>query len=180
MRRPHRELTEDELTLWRHVTRNVKAHAGVRRVDPAPQTARHPSPDLDQLRVAPASPRPRASSSPGPLVAGVTAGIDRRTARRFTRGQMSIDARLDLHGLTVAEAHTAVGRFIRRAAAAGHRCVLIVTGKGGPEKPGRIRGESAYWLSEASLRPLILAIQPARPEHGGGGALYVLLKRQRR
>jgi DNA-nicking Smr family endonuclease len=176
MRRPRRDLSDDELALWRYVTRNVTPQAGRGVVS----AARHPAPEPD-VEIPAAPPRVRTAPvvSAPPLVAGTTAGIDRRTAQRFTRGQMAIDARLDLHGMTLREAHAAVGRFLRLSATAGYRCVLVITGKGGGEAPGRIRGEIGHWLSQTALRPLILAVHQARTRHGGAGALYILLKRQR-
>jgi DNA-nicking Smr family endonuclease len=103
---------------------------------------------------------------------------------------MEIEARLDLHGMTLAEAQPAVHDFIRRHHAAGTRCVLIITGKGktGPAagsipwyEPGRggIRRDFTRWLEAPDLRPLILSVSPARAAHGGAGAFYVLLRRKR-
>ena len=183
MSRARREPTEDELTLWRYVTRDVTPQ----QPHPILRTARHPSPEPDApppVRApeqAPAAPASRPQSRPTPLALGATAGIDRRTAQRFGRGQIPIEARLDLHGKTVRDAHDAVDRFLRRAAHGGLRCVLIVTGKGGgtSETKGRIRGEAMHWLDHPALRPLILAVREARSRDGGAGALYVLLKRQR-
>jgi DNA-nicking Smr family endonuclease len=67
-----------------------------------------------------------------------------------------------------------------RAQGAGKRAVLIITGKGlRGEGTGILRAAVPRWLNEAKLRALILSIAPAAPKDGGGGALYVLLKRQR-
>lgn len=131
-------------------------------------------------RVAPLPPKTLAAPKPGPpsLVPGATAGVDRRTANRFLRGQMAIEARLDLHGHTAAAAHRALGGFIAGSQAAGRRCVLVITGKGARGE-GVIRASLPAWLNEPPLRDLVLSIAPARPEHGGAGAFYVLLKRKR-
>jgi DNA-nicking Smr family endonuclease len=104
--------------------------------------------------------------------------MDRRQARRLKRGELPIDAHLDLHGLTIARAHGALSAFIKRAHAAGARLVVVITGKG-PDGRGRIRAEAPHWLNAAELRPLILAVTQAHGSHGGAGALYVLLKRRR-
>jgi DNA-nicking Smr family endonuclease len=182
-----RTLTPEELALWDHVTRNVK-RASARTHTVPPLTAAPTPPPTSGTKVQPVArgPAPRPPAAP-PLTLGDSDNMDRRTARRFARGEMSIDARLDLHGLGLAQAENAVTQFIHRAAAADYRCVLVVTGKGrrGAEAHsdsparGRIRAETPHWLNKPSLRPLILAVREAHFKHGGGGALYVLLKRRR-
>jgi DNA-nicking Smr family endonuclease len=108
------------------------------------------------------------------------AGIDRANAERLKRGRHRIEARLDLHGMTQAEAHSALAVFIQASRDAGRRCVLVITGRGlGPNGPGILRSAIPRWLEEAELRRQILAIAPAQPCHGGAGALYVLLRRHR-
>ncbi len=111
---------------------------------------------------------------------GSLADIDRRTAQRLQRGRLPIEATLDLHGMTQAAAHDALDGFVTRSLALGRRCVLIVTGKGlGREQSGVLRRQVPLWLNQPPLRGQVLAFDYARPEHGGMGALYVLLKRRR-
>jgi DNA-nicking Smr family endonuclease len=106
------------------------------------------------------------------------AGIDRRQAERFRRGQLPIEGRIDLHGRTQHEAHDALLHFLERAHKAGKRKLLVITGKGLTQsKPGVLRTNVPRWLSEPAFRRMVLAIAQARPDHGGEGALYVLLKR---
>ncbi len=109
---------------------------------------------------------------------GDMAGIDRRTADRFRRGRMEIDGRIDLHGMTLEQAHGALTGFLRAGAVQGRRCVLVITGKG-TRGEGVIRRSLPHWLGDAMVRPLILAYTPAQPQHGGQGAFYVLLRRRR-
>jgi DNA-nicking Smr family endonuclease len=93
---------------------------------------------------------------------------------------MRIDGRIDLHGLHQAEAHRELAHFIADSFAAGRRLVLVITGKGAGEGGrGVLRAAAPRWLNEAPLREKILAVREARPQHGGAGALYVLLKRRR-
>lgn len=92
---------------------------------------------------------------------------------------MAIEGSLDLHGLTQDAAHTALWRFITGSAEQGRRCVLVITGKGNRDGIGVLRLQVPRWLNESTLRPLVLAFVGARPQHGGDGALYVLLKRRR-
>lgn len=108
------------------------------------------------------------------------AGIDRANAERLKRGLHRIEARLDLHGLTQAEAHQALSAFIRASGDAGRRCVLVITGRGlSPNGPGVLKNAVPRWLAEPQLQRHVLAIAPAQPHHGGAGAAYVLLRRRR-
>lgn len=106
-------------------------------------------------------------------------GLDKSTAGRFAKGMMEIDATIDLHGLTQPVAHAALARFINGSTDIGRRCLLVITGKGNREGAGILRAEVPRWLNEPALRGQILAFTHAQPKHGGGGALYVLLKRRR-
>ena len=140
-------------------------------------------------------PRPVSRVQPAPAAGRKTlpqptGGLDKRSAERLRRGQMNIEARLDLHGHTQADAHRAAHAFIAACHRAGRRCVLIITGKGGvrddfdgsfmPDRDsGVLRRNLPRWLAEAPMRPLVLRLESARPQHGGDGAYYVLLRRKR-
>ncbi len=149
---------------------------------------------------APAKPVTTAQPLPRPAQQPVTprratadmAGMDKRQADRFRRGQMSIDAKLDLHGCRQAEAHRRLLGFVERAHQRGHRCLLVITGKGGRPDPdaddadfmpdraqGVLRRNLPRWLQEPGLREKVLSVSPARSRHGGDGAFYVLLRRRR-
>ena len=121
------------------------------------------------------SPAPTKKANPVDLRQGERAGIDGRTQRRLFRGDVPVDRRLDLHGLTAARAESRLAQFIETAARDGCRCVLVITGKGA----GILRGHVPQWLKRQPLSPLILALAEARPNDGGSGALYVLLRRKR-
>jgi DNA-nicking Smr family endonuclease len=103
--------------------------------------------------------------------------LDRRSWLRLRRGIYPIDARLDLHGLTQEQAHARLVSFLATAQVRGNRCVLVITGRG-QRHGGTLRTMTPRWLDESNLRPLILAYAQARLEHGGDGALYVLLRRR--
>jgi DNA-nicking Smr family endonuclease len=108
------------------------------------------------------------------------AGIDRANAERLKRGLHAIEARLDLHGKTQAEAHRELIGFVVASHEAGRRCVLVITGRGlGPDGPGVLKSAVPRWLEGVGLRRRILAVAAAQPRHGGAGALYLLLRRQR-
>jgi DNA-nicking Smr family endonuclease len=155
-----RKATREEQALWRRATSDV---ATTRRPPPPPEP---PAPAPMPAEIVPAR--------RFPVPVGV--GIDRRNAQRLKRGQMVIEARLDLHGLTQSEAHGALQRFVARSHDQGRRALLIITGKG---HEGVLRRAVPRWLDEPALRPLVLAREEAQPRHGGEGALYVLLRRRR-
>lgn len=120
------------------------------------------------------------------LEVGNTDNIDRNTADKFIKGEFKIDAKLDLHGRTEKQAFSAVEDFIKNCYVKGCRCVLIITGKGQNdenrpwyEAKGIIRTALPNWLNHYNIRPFILSIASAKPEDGGSGAFYVLLKRKR-
>lgn len=125
-------------------------------------------------------PPPVPSRPPPALEPGAAAGVDGRAAARLRRGLMRPEARLDLHGHTLEQAHRALAGFIDRAAGEGRRCVLVITGKGGVGRTGgTIRSEFPRWLNQPGLRPRILAFVEAQPKDGGAGAFYVLLRKRR-
>ena len=178
-----------DAALWEQATKDVKPLRRRRSkivppvTAPAPLPAPPPGKPKRPAALAKTSPRPAPPpplAPPRPLAAGESAGLDRRSAERLRKGQVPIEAVLDLHGMTQERAHRALERFLTSAALSGTRCVLVVTGKGrSKEEGGVLKREVPRWLNEPGLRGLVLAIATARPNHGGGGALYVLLKRRR-
>lgn len=101
--------------------------------------------------------------------------FDRRTERRLRRGEIEIDARLDLHGLRQEGAHRALDAFMARHAGRS-RCLLVITGKGRGGS-GVLRARLADWLAASDHAAKILALRPAAIRHGGDGAFYVMLRR---
>ena len=139
---------------------------------PQPLPAARPPPALP---AAAAAHRATAADLP-PLVVDRFAGIDRASAERLKRGRHKVEARLDLHGMTQDEAHRALLAFIRAARTAGNRCVLVITGHG-RIGGGVLKSAVPRWLDEPAFRPHLLAVATAQPRDGGGGALYVMLRR---
>lgn len=104
--------------------------------------------------------------------------IDRRTWQRLHRGEMVVELRLDLHGLTQIAAYDRLVTFVDHAWRVGSRCVLVITGRGSADV-GILRTMTPRWLDEIPMRDKVLAYAQAKTHHGGAGALYVLIRRRR-
>ena len=173
-----RRLSDEEIALWTEVARSVARRRGATLPTPTnpARPARPHAPPPTSLEFPAA--RPAKPSTP-PL-----APIERRLKRELQRGRATIDAALDLHGLTQAEAHQALRGFLRHSQARGARLVIVVTGKGGPLDEGHWPNErgvlkrlTPQWLREPDLRSVVLGFEEAGRAHGGSGALYVRLRR---
>lgn len=143
----------------------------------------------------PRTPVPRFAAPPMPSrqpliaaskIAPSQKSIEPNLKRRVMRGHEPIDATLDLHGLTQLRAQAALEAFVHARAARGDRTLLVITGKGIKktgylqlEQKGVLREMVPLWLNAPGLAPLVAGIEPAHQTHGGGGALYVRLKRRR-
>ena len=113
--------------------------------------------------------------------------MDHKAFTRLKRGKSNPEARIDLHGMTAASAHTALNSFLLRAYSDHKRLVLVITGKGKqvddgnpvPRRAGVLRQQVPHWLAQAPLSQIVLQTAPAHQRHGGSGALYVYLNRRR-
>ena len=120
------------------------------------------------------------SSVPQSRELGPPSSIDRRTTRRIARGGIALDARLDLHGYTQAEAHQLLLQFLSDVRDRGGRLVLVITGKGAiGEGGGVLRRMLPGWLSSPRFRPVVTGFEEAHRSYGGAGAYYVRLRRAR-
>lgn len=162
-----RSLTADEVRLWRTAMKSVTPYK------PQPPLEEPPPPPAPVATAVPAEPPPLPDSPP----ARKPNGVDSQTLKHLSRGERKVEAVIDLHGMTVQIAHAALRRFVEIQAAAGKRCLLVITGKGGPDRPSRLKHEVPLWLE--GWKPPVLAVTNAQPKHGGAGALYVLLQRRR-
>jgi DNA-nicking Smr family endonuclease len=167
-----RRPSEEETALWRRAMHDVR-----------PRRRAHAAPVPEAKPLAPAPPAaPQTLSPPSPAPAqsaAIGTGLDHRSAQRLKRGELAIEGRLDLHGMTQEEAHDALNRFVARMHGDGRRVVLIITGKGARDGEGILRRAVPRWLAEPRCRPLVVATSEAQPRHGGAGALYILLRRKR-
>jgi DNA-nicking Smr family endonuclease len=173
-----RKLNEAERTLWSEVTRSVRPLARSRAAAAAlPSKPTRPAPSAparSTVREAVPGLKPPARLEP----------LQRRQKQRLARGVEPIDARLDLHGKTQSEAHGSLLRFLRRAQMDGARFVLVITGKGASARDswierGVLRLQVPLWLKLPEFRAYVSAFEQAHVGHGGEGALYVRLRRQR-
>ena len=160
-----RPLGPNERAVWKRVARTVAP----RRRQHGPQAAK-PLPTREDfgamMRLPPLSSAPTATP-----IGAVPEARDRQTRR----GRVSIDARLDLHGLTQERARAELATTLMRASKRGARVVLVITGKG-PRLEGVLRTQLPRWLAQADLRPLVTRLAPAHARHGGAGAWYVFLR----
>ena len=177
-----RGLSRDAAELFEAAMKGTERIAG----DAAPTDGDSPTDTPPQKKTATPSATAPSAPPPGPsklpaLGPGEGADVDSRTMARLRRGRLRPEARIDLHGMTQAEAHGALAAFIARVQNDGRRCVLVVTGKGRvSEGGGVLRHGVPQWLNTPALRPRIMGFCAAQPRDGGAGALYVLIRRARR
>lgn len=115
----------------------------------------------------------------GRRIEGRRLDVDNHAVRRLRRGELVVDLRCDLHGLTAHEARARLEDVVPRARQRGERVLLLIHGKGHNSPGGRgvLRGEMAAWLSQGSISVHVAAFTTALDDDGGEGALYVLLRR---
>ena len=165
---------DDGSALWDQVMQDVKPLRKAKSDNTVKPSVPAPLKQMTR-RAAPVAPPPVkiAVRVPGDQE------VDRRTDQKLKRGQYPVELTLDLHGLTQDAAHAKLLETLRRGQARGLRCVLVITGKGRGEGQGVLRRKVPLWLAEDNMRSVVLRSHAAQPEHGGAGALYVLLRRKR-
>jgi len=182
-----RPLTPDEAALWARVMASVRPMVKAR---PAPLVAVAPSPmpPAKPLRMAPGKPPPRHAApdrkvEPVRAAPGVT--LDGSWDRQLSRGLVSPDRSIDLHGHSLQTAYALLDAALGAAIREGDRLILLVTGKpprAESERPharGAIRAAVGDWLAGSRHAAAIAAVRGAHPRHGGTGALYIVLRRVR-
>ena len=191
-----RQLNPDEADLWARVMATVKPLRAVTppaRPAPAPTPAPAATPAAPAKATRPSKALTRAIAATRPVaVKAATAAapprqntLDGGWDKRLTRGIVSPDSSIDLHGHTLSSAHAMLDVGLGRAIARGDRVLLLVTGK--PPRPeserpharGAIRSAVADWLAGSRHADSIAAVRGAHPRHGGQGALYIVLRRGR-
>lgn len=169
MTRTPRQLTDEDRILWSKVAATATPLAG------------KAVPLLSEPEASPA-PAPASGMTPAPRAVTPDTGrqhtFDQPTRRKLAKGRLPVEAKIDLHGLTQGEAHGFLLSFLHSAHGRGLRYVLVVTGKGASfGSEGALKRAVPAWLATPSFRVLVAGFDEAARNHGGGGALYVRLRR---
>ena len=189
-----RKLRPEERELWEKVasTATPMRSAGLlstpRLVLPKSLEARSvlTPPKIIDFKIGSKS-QPKQTTAHIDSVSNLQLKMDAKAYGKLTRGKLNPEARLDLHGMTMLEAFPVLQNFILRSAQLQRRLVLVITGKGKsksdrgliPERHGVLRHNVPLWLRQAPSVNVILETTLAHQRHGGGGALYIYLRRNR-
>lgn len=181
-----RRLDPEERALWRRVAATVRPIQGRQPKPPESPIEPVPEPVAKQRgRVPPVRvPASTPVSRQRPLGDSLDGGWD----RRLRRGSTEPDWTIDLHGHTLDSARRLLDNALDQALAEGVRVILLITGKpprdGDTDRDGRprrglIRASIGTWLQSSRHAGRIAAVRNAHPRHGGAGALYIILRRER-
>lgn len=182
-------LSERDAALWQKVTETVTP-LGSRPAVPEPKPHRMIRERVDDRRL-PYEWHTRMSPEP-------KARVDRKTRRRISKGRQEVDRSIDLHGLNQQQAFRHLRSAIEGAVRRGDKTLLVVTGKGGRrfsqtglDAPVAYRTRDEFdqfggvlkrmvpiWLEGPELKPFVESYGEASKEHGGEGALYIILRKR--
>jgi len=171
------------------------AYQGVRRFDDG--ASNHRMPIVPEVRRAIISEEAEVLAALSDLVSGVGAfdlteteeyvegarvGLDPRLLSRLRRGEFAVQDHIDLHGMIQPDAKQALQEFVLKSVGKGIRTVLVVHGRGLGSPGGRpvLKHAAAQWLSHGEIGAHVHAFSTAKAQDGGAGAMYVLLRRDRR
>lgn len=173
-----RNLSAEEAELWARVTATIRPLSRDAADAPKSDTVALPQASGPKGRVPPPRPVPLTPKRPENLR---TATLDGGWDRRLRGGRVEPDQIVDLHGHNLDRAWEAIDRSLERAIAANQRVLLLITGherKGDPPlKRGKIRAAVHDWLAHSRHASRIAAVRSAHRRHGGGGSLYVILRK---
>lgn len=189
-----KRLTSDDIEVWQRVAGQTEALNPARKqYDVSLPSAPKRKPQTKQP-IQPFSIEGSAAPNGHVLTPSITSqmkaqpvAMDRKAFGKMKRGKLSPEGRIDLHGMTLDQAHPALMRFLMSANDQGKRLVLVITGKGKsrddggpiPVRHGVLKHQVPQWLRLAPLSGIVLQISQAHISHGGSGAYYVYLRRQR-
>ena len=172
-------LSAEEAELWARVTATIRPLSRERIQTEVPVREDKSPPGGGPPKVARATPR-KAAPPPGPIRPGTT--LDGSWDKRLRSGAVEPDRTLDLHGMNLDTAWRAIDRALEQAVNARQRVLLLVTGhrRSGdpPVERGKIRAAIHDWLAASRHARDIAAVRDAHRRHGGGGSLYVILRRR--
>ncbi len=175
-----RPLSAEEQALWARVTASIRP---LSRDKPESETVEAEPALIGKSAAAKPTraPPPRRPPPPPPRRHAISNTLDGGWDRRLKSGSVEPDRILDLHGHNLDQAWEAIDRALETAIARGERIVLLITGharKGDPPvERGRIRAAVNDWLTISRHSSRIAAVRQAHRRHGGGGSLYLILRR---
>jgi DNA-nicking Smr family endonuclease len=167
-----------DLALWNIATAGIQKLKGQEKIHPTPPKYSKPKlfpvDKLGTIQLETILPQqsPR-NTSPSSFQ------IDAKYKKRLKQGDVKLDGSIDLHDLTLHQAHQKFMQFLSQHIAKKSRCLLVITGQGKPKGEGVIRKNFPLWCEDAVIKPFILNLQQAHIKHGGDGAFYLLLRRVR-
>ena len=192
---PRRKLKSDEVELWEQVAKSatplklpqsIKTAAKPKPNKPIKQTEKF---ELNNFKVGEKVEQKSVKNDLKPSIStaleNAPVQMDYKSFKKMKRGKSTPEATFDLHGMTVAQAHSALIHFLMTAYSRNMRLVLIITGKGKfqkdtgpiPRQVGILRHQVPLWLRMPPLRDKVLQVSEAHGKHGGSGAYYVYLRK---
>ena len=174
-----RSLSPDEAELWARVATTIRPLSREMKASDIPAVRQAPV----ATPTSPRGPRPQLAQATRPKpVSIVEKTLDGSWDKKLRGGTVEPDRVLDLHGMNLDSAWAAIDRGLEQAIARGDRVLLLITGHHRPGEPpvqrGRIRATVHDWLAASRHARNIAAVRGAHRRHGGGGSLYLILKRQ--
>ena len=192
---PRRKLKSDEVELWEQVAKSatpLKLPQSINTVaKPKPQKTIKQTEkfELNKFEVGEKATQKNVKNDLKPSISTAleTAPVqmDYKSFKKMKRGKSTPEATFDLHGMTVAQAHSALIHFLMTSYSRNMRLVLVITGKGKfqkdtgpiPRQVGILRHQVPQWLRMPPLRDKVLQVSEAHGKHGGSGAYYVYLRK---
>lgn len=192
-------LSEEDKALWKKVSETAEPLHPPKRAVVAPEQRPLPIPKpvhVESPRIQPfeLGTKAKKDAKGHDLMPSISDRIgtqpvqmDKKAYGRMARGKLTPEARIDLHGMTLDQAHPALVGFVMRSYTEGKRLVLVITGKGKskrddgpiPVRRGVLKHQVPQWLQMAPLRTVVMEVREAHLKHGGTGAYYVYLRRSR-
>lgn len=192
-----RRVKQDELDLWNQVARTTERLTPPKRsiIVDAPLQEKPAKPQAKPIAPFTLGALPSATREMRDVLPALSERLrrapvqmDAKSYKTMQRGKLKPEGRIDLHGMTVAQAHPALISFIMSAQSSGKRLVLVITGKGGkreelgaiaPQRMGALKRQVPIWLTMAPVSTAVLQVTESHVRHGGAGAYYVYLRRAR-
>ena len=192
---PRRKLKSDELELWQQIAKSatpLKLPKNVNTVAKPQSKIAEVENDQFQLNRFEIGEKATQKSVQNDLKPSISTALDSapvqmdyKSFKKMKRGKSTPEATFDLHGMTVAQAHSALIHFLMTSYTRNMRLVLVITGKGKfqkdtgpiPRQVGIVRHQVPQWLRMPPLRDKVLQVTEAHGKHGGSGAYYVYLRK---